>query len=109
MQEQFKGSEIVRNTGGGFNYKRKRLLKLLERLHRGEKLQIVVAHKDRLARFGFELIEWMAQQNGSEVLVLNDPSASPKAELTQDILPILYTFSRRLHGLRRYRQAIKED
>lgn len=109
MQEQFKGAEIVRDIGGGLNYKRKGLIKLLERLHSGEKLQIVVAHKDRLARFGFELIQWMAQQNGGEVMVLDDTSASPKAELTQDILSILDTFSRRLHGLRRYRQAIKED
>ena len=66
------------------------------------------ANKDRLARFGFELIQWMAQQNGSEVLVLNDTGASPKGEFTQDILSILDTFSCRLHGLRRYRQAIKE-
>ena len=99
----FKGAEIVKAIGGGLNYKRKGLLKLLERIHSGEKLQIVVAHKDRLARFGFELTQWMAQQNGGEVVVLNDTSASPKEELTQDILSILDTFSGCLYGLRRYR------
>lgn len=109
MQERFKGVEIVRDIGSGLNDKRKGLLRLLERLHIGEKLQVVVAHKDRLARFAFELIQWMAQRNEGEVLVLNDTSASPKTELTQDILSILDTFSYRLHGLRGSRQAIKED
>ena len=109
LNRLFKGAEIVRDIGGGLNYKRKEFLKLLERLHSGEKLQTVVADEDRLARFGFEHIQWMAQQNGGEVMVLNDTNASPKEELTQDILSILDTFSRRLHRLRRYRQAIKED
>ena len=82
---------------------------ILERLHRGDKLQIVVAHRDRLARFGFELIQWLVEQNGGEVLVLNQPDASPESELTEDLLAILHTFSCRLQGLRRYRTAIAED
>ena len=73
------------------------------------KLRIVVAHRDRLARFGFELIEWLAHQNGGSVLVIENQDASPESELTQDILAILDTFSCRLHGLRRYRKAIQED
>ena len=81
----------------------KGLISILERLHRGDKLQIVVAHRDRLARFGFELIQWLVQQNGGEVLVLNQPDASPESELTEDLLAILHTFSCRMHGLRRYR------
>ena len=39
--------------------------------------QIVVAHRDRLARFGFELIQWMAEQNGGEILVLDNTDHSP--------------------------------
>ena len=109
MQEQFKGAEIVKDIGGGLNYKRRGLLSILERLHSGEKLKIVVAHKDRLTRFGFELIEWMAQQNGGEVVVLNRNDESPQEELVHDILSILHTFSRRLHGLRRYHSQIKKD
>ena len=70
-------ARIVTDVGGGLNFKRKGLVALLERLHRGDKLRIVVAHRDRLARFGFELIRWMAEQNGGEVVVLGNTEYSP--------------------------------
>ena len=72
-------------------------------------MRIVVAHQDRLARFGFELIEWLAKQNGGAVVVLDESSCSPEQELTQDILSILDTFSCRLYGLRKYRDKIEKD
>ena len=97
------------DVAGGLNWQRKGLLSILERLHRGDKLDVVVAHRDRLARFGFELIEWLVVQNGGAVLVLNQSDASPESELTEDLLAILHTFSCRMHGLRRYRAAIAQD
>ena len=109
MREQYPDAEIIQDIGGGLNWKRKGLLALLERLHRGDKLRIVVAHRDRLARFGFELLQWLAETNGGEIVVLGNTDHSPEQELTEDILAILHTFSCRLHGLRRYSQAIKED
>ena len=109
MRERYPNAEIVSDIGGGLNFRRKGLVSLLERLHRGDKLRIVVAHRDRLARFGFELIQWLAEQNGGGVLVLNNADYSPEQELTQDIPAILHTFSCRLHGLRRYKNAIKAD
>ena len=109
MRERYPDAEIVSDIGGGLNFRRKGLLALLERLQRGDKLRIVVAHRDRLARFGFELVQWLAEQNGGGVVVLDNTDYSPEQELTQDILAILHTFSCRLHGLRRYRNAIKED
>ena len=109
MRESYPYAEIVSDIGGGLNFRRKGLVSLLERLHRGDKLRIVVAHRDRLARFGFELIQWLAEQNGGGIVVLDNTDYSPEQELTQDILAILHTFSCRLHGLRRYRNAIKED
>ena len=57
MRERYPEAEIVQDIGGGLNWKRKGLVSLLERLHRGDKLRIVVAHRDRLARFGFELVQ----------------------------------------------------
>ena len=109
MRELYPGTQVVTDVAGGLNCKRKGLLSILERLPRGDKLQIVVAHRDRLARFGFELIEWLVQQNGGSVLVLNQPDASPESELTEDLLTILHTFSCRMHGLRRYWAAIAQD
>ena len=105
-------AEIVTDVAGGLNWKRRGLVSILERLHRGDKLDVVVAHRDRLARFGFELIEWLVQQNGGRVVVLNQQDASPESELTEDLLAILHTFppeADRMHGLRRYRTAIAAD
>ena len=109
MRQLYPDAEVVTDIAGGLNWQRKGLLSILERLHRGDKLDVVVAHRDRLARFGFELIEWLVEQNGGAVVVLNQSDASPESELTEDLLAILHTFSCRMHGLRRYRTAIAQD
>ena len=109
MRELYPDAQVVADVAGGLDWKRKGLLAILERLHRGDKLTLVVAHRDRLARFGFELIQWLVEQNGGSVLVLNQPDASPGSELTEDLLAVLDSFSCRMHGLRRYRTAIAED
>ena len=88
----------------------KGLATILERIHQGDKLTLVVAYRDRLARFGTELIEQMLEQNGGELLVLNQRDLSPPEELhAQDLLAILTLFSARANGLRRYRKKIQED
>ena len=69
MRELYPDAEIVTDVAGGLNWQRKGLLSILERLHRGDKLDVVVAHRDRLARFGFELIEWLVVQNGGTLPV----------------------------------------
>ena len=109
MRALYPDAEIISDVAGGLNWKRRGLLSILERLHRGDKLEVVVAHRDRLARFGFDLIEWLVQQNGGSVVALNHSDASPESELTEDLLAILHTFSCRMHGLRRYRTAIAQD
>ena len=109
MRELFPEAQVVTDVAGGLNWKRKGLVSILERLHRGDKLTLVVAHRDRLARFGFELVQWLVEQNGGSLLILNQPDASPKSELTEDLVSILHTFSCRMHGLRRYRAAIAQD
>ena len=109
MRGLYPDAEIVSDIAGGLNWRRKGLRAILERLHRGDKLTLVVAHRDRLARFGFELIQWLVEQNGGSIVVLNQPDASPESELTEDLLAVLHTFSCRMHGLRRYRTAIAQD
>jgi len=116
MRERYPGAEIVQDIGSGLNFKRKGLQALLVRLMRGDKLQIVVAGRDRLCRFGFEIFEFMAQQNGGSIVVLANPIHCPETELTADLLAILlfetlreHVFSCRMHGLRSYSKKIKED
>jgi predicted site-specific integrase-resolvase len=102
-------SEVIKDVGSGINFKRKGLNALLERAMCGEQLEVVVAYKDRLARFGYELIERIISRNGGRVVVLNEVSLSPTAELTQDLLTILRVFSSRLCVLRKYREQFKAE
>ena len=109
LQKHYPEAEIIKDFGSGINFKRKGLRTLLERILRGDKLRIVVAHRDRLARFGGEVIQFLVEQNGGEVVVLDQTVYSPEEELTADLLAILHVFSCRMCGLRRYRDQIKED
>lgn len=109
MRERFPQAEIISDIGSGLNFKRKGLRAILGRFLRGDKLTLVVAHRDRLARFGVEIFRWLCEQNGGELLVLDNPVHSPEKELTQDLLAILHVFSSRMHGLRRYRSEIAKD
>jgi predicted site-specific integrase-resolvase len=109
MRERYPTADIVKDIGSGLNFKRKGLRALLLRLLAGDKLTLVVAHRDRLARFGFDLIEYLVEQNGGELVVLDQTVHSPTTELTQDLLTILTVFSCRMHGLRKYRTEIQKD
>lgn len=110
LQKHYPEAEIIKDFGSGITFKRKGLRTLLERILRGDKLRVVVAHRDRLARFGGEVIQFLVEENGGEVVVLDETIyGSPEEELTADLLAILDVFCCRLYGLRRYRDQIKED
>ncbi|QBQ56015.1 IS607 family transposase [Nitrosococcus wardiae] len=91
-------SEVVRDVGNGLNYKRKGLRAFLERAVCGERLKIVVASRDRIARFGWELVDFIVQKPGGEIVVLDQRVGSAEEELTQDLLHILHVFSCRMYG-----------
>lgn len=106
MSERYPNAEIIKDIGSGINFKRKGLKAILERAMSGDKLQVVVAHRDRLSRFGFDLIEWIITRSGGELVVLEQDTLSPEEELTRDLLSILHVFSCRMHGLRNYKEQI---
>jgi putative resolvase len=108
MQEKYPGAEIVKDIGSGLNFKRKGLKTLLERAMRGDKLKVVVAHRDRIARFGYELVRHVIEFNGGELLVLSEDNLSPETELTSDLLNIVHIFSCRMHGLRNYKKQVNK-
>lgn len=109
MREQFPKAKIIQDVGSGLNFKRKGLQSILDMLLQGDTITLIVAHRDRLCRFGFELIEYLVTKNGGEIVVLNKAENSPEAELTEDLLSILHVFSGRMHGLRRYSEQIQKD
>lgn len=110
MQAIYPQAEIIKDIGSGLNFKRKGLQTLLGRLLQGDKLRIVVSHRDRLARFGYDIIEYLVRQNGGEIVVLdNFVSSSKEAELTADLLAILHHFSCRMHGARSHQSKKDKD
>jgi excisionase family DNA binding protein len=106
---RYPSCEVIRDIGSGLNFKRKGLLALLERVLSGDIGMVVVANKDRLCRFGFDLISWLAERRGCKILVLNNHVLSPEREMLEDVLAIIHVFSCKLYGLRKYKQKIKED
>ena len=103
MHSVYPQAEIIKDIASGLNFKRKGLQSILERLLRGDKLKLVVAHRDRLARFGFDLFRFLIERNGGELLVLDAGVGSPPTELTEDLLAILHHFSCRMPGQRSHK------
>ena len=99
----------IQEVGGGMNFKRKRFLEIVDRIQRGEIGKLIVAHKDRLMRFGFDLFHHIALEHGCEIVVVNQESLSPPQEMVEDLMSIVHTFSCRLYGMRKYKSAIKAD
>ena len=100
--------EFVEEIGGGLNFKRKLFLKIVDDIVHYRLAKLVIAHKDRLARFGFELIHHLCQEHGCELLVINAEKLSPEQEMVQDLMTIIHCFSSRLYGLRNYKKTLKE-
>jgi excisionase family DNA binding protein len=106
MRANYPDAEIIRDVGSGLNFKRRGLKTILERAMSGERLTLVVAYRDRLARFGYELIKQVIEKSSGKLVVLNEIALSPTEELTRDLLSIIQVFSCRLHGLRNYQKQI---
>jgi len=76
LLELYPNAELITDIASGLNFKRTGLRTVLERVRQGDVGSIVVAHKDRLARFGFELISWLCELDGTKIVVLNQDGLS---------------------------------
>ncbi len=100
--------EWVEEVGGGLNFERKCFLDIMDSIGRREIGVLVVAHQDRLVRFGYKWFEHYCKKHGCEILVLNNESLSPEQEMVQDLMTIVHYFSSRLYGLRNYKKKLKD-
>lgn len=100
--------EVVSEISGGLNFSRKKFVALMQAIDRYEVTTLVIAHQDRLVRFGFVWFAQFCADHGCEILVLNQEALSPEQEMVQDLLTIVHCFSARLSGLRKYRQTLAE-
>lgn len=102
--------EIITDIGSGINYNNKGLNKLLNNITNSEVEKIIVLYKDRLIRFGFELIENLCAKYGTSIEIIDNSDKIGEQELVEDMIQIITVFSARLQGKRanKTKKMIKE-
>ena len=96
--------EVIRDLGSGMNYRKKGLSKLLNALLDGDVARLVITNKDRLLRFGSELVFSVCEYHEVEVVILNKKDDSTfEEDLASDVLEIITVFSARLYGSRSHK------
>jgi len=110
MKDKFPTYQIIEDIGSGLNYNRKGLQEILEKAINGEIEELVIAYKDRLTRFGYEIIEWIIKKysNGKITIINKNEEDTPIEELTKDIVSIMNVYVAKVNGLRKYKSKIKE-
>ena len=108
--------EIITDIGSGLNYNRKKWTELLARIQEKRISKVIVSHKDRFIRFGYEWFEKFVESCGCEIEVVNNEITSPQEEMIQDLISIIHCFSCQnfvideiIYGLRKYKTKISED
>ena len=97
-------SEVIRDLGSGMNYRKEGLQHLLDLILRRQMKRLVLTHKDRLLRFGAELVFALCERQGIEIVIIHQgEQPSFEEELAQDVLEIITVFSARLYGARSHK------
>ena len=102
LQAKHPGATVLSDCGSGLNFKRKGLKTLLELAFKGRVRSVHIAHRDRLCRFAYDLVEHVLRFHGAKIVVDSyDPNTtSPELELAEDVLAVVTVFGARLYGKR---------
>src|SRR2546425_3753301 len=106
QQQAITVDEWLSDIGSGLNYKRKQFNRLMELVELGQVRYLVIAHKDRLVRFGYGYFEAFCPRHNTEIIVMNGETMSTEHELVQDLIAIITVFGARVHGLESYQKDI---
>ena len=101
LDSKYTDYEIITDIGSGINYTKPGLKKLIEKINKKEVDLIVILYKDRLLRFGFELIEYFAELNNVKIEVLDKIDKNQDQELVEDLVQIITVFSCKIQGERK--------
>jgi predicted site-specific integrase-resolvase len=101
LSNKYETFEIIIDIGSGINYNKPGLLKLIEKINKKEVDLIVVLYKDRLLRFGFELVEHFANLNNVKIEILDKTDKTEDEELVEDLVQIITVFSCMIQGKRK--------
>ena len=102
--------EIISYIGSGINYKKKGLKELMKRISQNKVDKVVVFYKDRLLRFGFELVEYIASLYDCDIEIIDHTEKTEQQEIVEDLVQIITVFSCKLQGKRanKARKLVKE-
>ena len=105
LQEAFPKHEVITDIGSGLNYAKPGLQSLLQRVCKGLVEEVVVTHKDRLCRYGYELVETLCQSLGTKLVVHHQDAEERNdecraRELADDLLSIVTVFVAKHNGRR---------
>lgn len=106
--------EMITDIGSSINYSKNGLTKLLERIHKGEVSKVVVLYKDRLVRFGFELLETVCKLNDCEIEIVDNTPKIDEEELVNDLVKVVNVFGSELKGkqsklIKQFVEDLKDD
>lgn len=110
LTAQGKAFEIISDIGSGIDYKKKGLKELMKRISQNKVDKVVVFYKDRLLRFGFELVEYIASLYDCDIEIIDHTEKTEQQELVEDLVQIITVFSCKLQGQRanKVRKLVKE-
>lgn len=101
ISSKYDSFDIITDIGSGINYNNPGLKKLIEKINKKEVDLIIVLYKDRLLRFGFELVEYFAQLNNVKIEILDKIDKNQDEELVEDLVQIITEFSCKIQGKRK--------
>lgn len=104
LKEKYPNYKLISDIGSGMNLNRKGLRQIIDKAIQGDVEEVVVVHKDRLCRYGYELIEDIITKysNGKITVISNQKNKEPKEELVDDVLQIMNIFVAKINGMRKY-------
>lgn len=108
-QEKKYDYSVITDIASGINFKRKGLQTILEAVLQGTIKKIVVAHNDRLARVGLDLVKWFLTCKGAQIEVVFNESNDGKEELSEDIISIITHYTAKFNGSKRYHDNRPKD
>jgi predicted site-specific integrase-resolvase len=109
LKKKYPHHFLVEDVGSGMNMNRRGYRKLIDWIIEGNVNEVVVMHKDRLARYGYDLFEYLLEKysNGKIIIVEAKKDIEPEEELVKDVLEIMNVFVARMNGMRKYNSMKK--
>lgn len=105
LKTKYPNYTLIKDIGSGINLNRRGLRKIIDLAIKGKIKKLVIAHKDRLVRFGFELIEDLIKDysKGEIIILEKKKKEEPEEELVKDLLQIMNIFTAKMNGIRKYK------